>query len=53
MIDRQRKQVELLNTMAKADPDVVEYLMQDRANEIDETFFAMLRSYVETAVAEQ
>jgi len=50
MIERQRKQVELLNTMAKADADVVEYLMLDRASEIDETFFAMLRSYVETAV---
>jgi hypothetical protein len=50
MIDRQRKQAELLNTMAKADPDVVEYLMKERANEIDETFFAMLRSFVETAV---
>ena len=50
MINRQRKQAELLNTMAKADSDVVEYLMQERASEIDETFFAMLRSYVEAAV---
>ncbi len=50
MIDRQRKQAELLNTMARADSDVVDYLIQDRAGEIDETFFAMLRSYVETAV---
>lgn len=49
MIERQRKQAELLNTMAKADPDVVDYLSKERAGEIDETFFAMLRSYVETA----
>ena len=50
MIERQRKQVELLNTLAKADSDVVDYLIQERANEIDETFFAMLKSYIERAV---
>ncbi len=50
MIQRQRKQAELLNTMVKADTDVQEYLMKARSDEIDETFFAMLRSYVEAAV---
>ena len=50
MIERQRKQVELLNTLAEADSDVVDYLIQERAGEIDETFFAMLKSYIERAV---
>ncbi len=50
MIERQRKQGELLNTLAKADSDVVDYLIKERANEIDETFFAMLKSYIERAV---
>jgi hypothetical protein len=50
MIERQRKQAELLNTLAKADSDVVDYLIKERANEIDETFFAMLKSYIERAV---
>lgn len=49
MIDRQRKQGELLNTLATADTDVVEYLIKERSSEIDETFFAMLRSYIEAA----
>ncbi len=49
MIERQRKQADLLNTLAKADQDVVDYLVKERANEIDETFFAMLRSYVDQA----
>lgn len=49
MIERQQKQAELLNTMAKADPDVVDYLIKERGREIDETFFAMLRQYVQTA----
>ncbi|MEM7115632.1 MAG: CpXC domain-containing protein [Chloroflexota bacterium] len=49
MIERQQKQAELLNTMAQADPDVVDYLIKERGREIDETFFAMLRQYVQTA----
>jgi hypothetical protein len=49
MIDRQRKQADLLNTLAKADPDVVDHLIAERGSEIDETFFAMLRSYVDQA----
>ncbi len=50
MIDRQRKQAELLTTLAKADPDVVDYLIKERGREIDETFFAMLKSFIERAV---
>ena len=49
MIERQKKQAELLNTLISADPDVADYLIKERAGEIDEVFFAMLRQYVETA----
>lgn len=49
MIARQRKQGELLQTLATADKDVVDILLEERADEIDETFFAMLRSMIEAA----
>ncbi|MCA9973808.1 MAG: CpXC domain-containing protein, partial [Anaerolineales bacterium] len=49
MIDRQRGQAELLNTLLRADKDVVDYLLKQRAKEIDETFFAMLQSYLDAA----
>ncbi|MCA9975199.1 MAG: CpXC domain-containing protein [Anaerolineales bacterium] len=49
MIERQRKQSELLNTLARADNDVIDYLLKDRKGEIDETFFAMLQSYIDNA----
>lgn len=49
MIARQRKQGELLQTLATADKDVVDILLDERADEIDETFFAMLRSMIEAA----
>ena len=49
MIDRQRKQAELLNTLATAEPDVVDYLIKERGSEIDQTFFSMLKSYIERA----
>lgn len=48
MLDRQKKQAELLNTLMKADADVVDYLLKERIGEIDETFFAMMRQYIET-----
>ncbi len=48
MIDRQRKQSELLRTLAQADRDVVDYLVKQRKNEIDETFFAMLQQLIES-----
>lgn len=49
MIARQQKQAELLQTLAKADKDVQDYLIKERAGEIDETFFAMLQQFVDTA----
>jgi len=49
MIERQQKQAELLNTLATADTDVADYLIKERGSEIDETFFAMLKSYIDTA----
>jgi hypothetical protein len=49
MLARQRKQMELLQTLATASKDVVDILLQDRAGEIDEAFFAMLRASLESA----
>lgn len=49
MIARQRKQVELLRTLATADSDVQDYLIKERGREIDENFFALLQSQVEAA----
>jgi hypothetical protein len=49
MIERQKKQAELLNTLITADSDVANYLIKERSGEIDEVFFAMLRQYIETA----
>ncbi len=47
MLARQQKQVELINTLSTASPDVVDFLLKDRAREIDETFFAILRAQIE------
>jgi hypothetical protein len=49
MIDRQRRQVELLQQLIGAAPDVADQLIKERAKEIDEEFFAILQSYVENA----
>lgn len=49
MIERQQKQVELLRTLVQADQDVQDYLIKERIKEIDETFFAMLQSFVDAA----
>ena len=49
MIERQQKQAELLNTLITADQDVADHLISERAGEIDEVFFAMLRQYIEAA----
>jgi hypothetical protein len=49
MIARQKKQSELLQTLLRADRDVQDHLLQERAGEIDETFFAMLNQFVEQA----
>jgi hypothetical protein len=47
MIDRQKKQSQLLQTLIRADKDVQEHLIKERASEIDETFFAMLQQYLD------
>ncbi|MEZ4518307.1 MAG: CpXC domain-containing protein [Chloroflexota bacterium] len=47
MIARQQKQVEMINTLSTASPDVVDYLLKERAGEIDETVFAILRAQIE------
>jgi hypothetical protein len=49
MIARQRRQSELLQTLSRAERDVADQLLMDRADEIDETFFAMLHSLIELA----
>lgn len=49
MLDRQRKQSELLQTLSRADRDLTDQLLQERGDEIDETFFAMLHSLIEMA----
>ena len=49
MIARQREQAELLQTLARADKDVADHLIKERVGEIDETFFAMLQSYIDAA----
>jgi hypothetical protein len=49
MINRQKKQSELLQTLIKADKDVQDVLLAERADEIDETFFAMLQQFVDKA----
>lgn len=47
MIARQKKQSELLQTLMRADKDVQDVLLKERADEIDETFFAMLQQFVD------
>lgn len=49
MIARQKKQSELLQTLIRADKDVQDVLIKERASEIDETFFAMLQQFVDMA----
>lgn len=49
MIERQKEQGQLLNTLINADKDVADHLIQERIGEIDETFFAMLQSYIDQA----
>ncbi len=49
MIERQKKQSQLLQTLIRADRDVQEHLIRERASEIDATFFAMLQQYLDQA----
>ncbi|MCP4427081.1 MAG: hypothetical protein GY803_21550, partial [Chloroflexi bacterium] len=53
MIQRQQKQIELLQTLANADADVTDHLIKERIGEIDETFFAMLQQYIDGAAQAQ
>ena len=47
MLARQQRQVELLRTLATASADVQDYLIKERSQEIDETFFGILRAQIE------
>jgi hypothetical protein len=47
MIERQRKQAELLQTLAKADMDVAKHLVRERMDEIDQVFFEMLQQTID------
>ncbi len=47
MIERQRKQAELLQTLAKADMDVAKHLVKERMGEIDQVFFEMLQQTID------
>jgi hypothetical protein len=49
MIERQRKQSELLRKLANADKDVRDYLLKENERLIDETFLLMLQSIMEAA----
>lgn len=53
MIARQEGQMELLQTLATADKDVRNHLIEERMDEIDETFFAMLQSFIDAAAQMQ
>jgi hypothetical protein len=46
MIARQRKQMELVQTLATADREVTDILLKERASEIDEAFLGMLQSAI-------
>lgn len=49
MIARQRKQAELVDTLAQADDEVVGILLRERGDEIDETFFALVQNAMQAA----
>lgn len=49
MIAHQRKQSELLATLARADKDVADHLIKENLSQIDDAFFAMLQSYIDAA----
>jgi hypothetical protein len=53
MIARQEGQMELLQTLAGADKDVRDHLIEERIDEIDETFFAMLQSFIDAVAQTQ
>ncbi len=49
MLARQRKQSELLGELVSADKETTNRLLEERAGEIDEVFFSMLRTNMEAA----
>ncbi|MGB1253963.1 MAG: CpXC domain-containing protein [Candidatus Promineifilaceae bacterium] len=49
MIARQNEQVELLRTLMKADNDVVDYLVKDKARLIDDAFVGMVQQTLQSA----
>ncbi len=49
MIEHQRKQSELLAKLARADKDVADHLIKENLSQIDDSFFAMLQSYIDAA----
>jgi hypothetical protein len=49
MIERQRKQSDLLRKLANADSDVRDYLLKENERLIDETFLLMLQSIMDAA----
>ncbi|MCB8944386.1 MAG: hypothetical protein H6658_11615 [Ardenticatenaceae bacterium] len=49
MINKQQRQVELLQKLLQADKDVADYLLKERGKEIDEEFFAILQTYLDAA----
>lgn len=49
MLARQREQAQLLQTLVAADKETTGELIEERSEEIDETFFAILRNAIETA----
>jgi hypothetical protein len=53
MLARQRQQSELLQSLARADRETADQLLAERADEVDETFFAMLHSLIEMAQQQQ
>lgn len=53
MLARQRAQAELLQTLLGSDKAQVKELIRERGDEIDETFFAMLRAMLNSAENEQ
>lgn len=54
MLQRQQRQMELLQTLIKADKDVVDYLLKERKSDIDDdTFVQMVQSTLQQAVQAQ
>jgi hypothetical protein len=49
MLARQQKQSELLGELVSADKETTNRLLEERAGEIDEVFFSMLRANMEAA----